>query len=82
MKHELGSTARDTITGFYGVITGRVNYLTGCDQYLVQPKTKSENEFVEARWFDENRIDILGGIEKVKIDTSTAQGACGAAPIK
>ncbi len=55
---ELGSRVRDQITGFEGVVTGRVEYLTGCAQYLVQPAVKKDSgEWIDARWLDEDRLD-------------------------
>lgn len=51
----LGKTVKDQITGFEGVVTGRVEYLTGCAQLLVQPKVKESGDFAESRWFDETR---------------------------
>ncbi|EPN30018.1 hypothetical protein A245_46208, partial [Pseudomonas syringae pv. actinidiae ICMP 19096] len=38
---ELGKKARDKISGFEGVITGRAQYLTGCDQYVLSPAAKN-----------------------------------------
>ena len=54
-QFELGAFARDRVTGFEGVIIGRVEYLTGCVQYSVAPKAKN-NEFKESQWFDESRL--------------------------
>lgn len=58
---ELGQKAEDKITGFYGTITGRSQFLTGCDQYcLAPPITPGANEIKQSEWFDEGRIKILG----------------------
>ena len=35
---ELGSTVQDRISGLTGVVTARVEYLTGCTQYGITPK--------------------------------------------
>ena len=44
MKNTLmGLTATDRITGFKGYIIGVVAYVTGCDQYLLQPKMKKNH---------------------------------------
>lgn len=58
METKLGVTAKDTITGFEGVVLGRCEYVTGCNQVLIQPKLDSEQKFVESRWFDEDRIEV------------------------
>lgn len=53
--NNLGKTGKDLVTGFEGTIVGVVSYLTGCSQYLLQPKTK-DGDFKEAKWFDEGRV--------------------------
>lgn len=55
---ELGTWARDIITGFEGIIIGKVTYITGCDQYLLQPKVK-DGAHVESRWIDEGRLQVV-----------------------
>ncbi len=49
---------KDKITGFVGIIIGHADYMTGCDQYLVQPacKVKEKGTRPEAEWFDEARL--------------------------
>lgn len=54
-----GQTLRDIVTGFVGIATGRVEYLTGCTQLLLQPKVDEKNSPGEARWFDEDRLELL-----------------------
>lgn len=58
MKFKLGQTVKDQVTGFSGVVTGTVQYLTGCKQALVQPPCKSKNDFVSSIWFDEDRLTV------------------------
>jgi hypothetical protein len=72
---ELGQKAEDKITGFYGVITGRAQYLTGCDQYCLQPPIRPDiNEIIKPEWFDEGRIRILAkGITAAEV-TGPAPG--------
>ncbi len=59
----LGQGVRDLITDFEGLAIGRVEYLTGCVQVLVQPpagdrRDGSGREWVESRWFDEPRLRV------------------------
>jgi hypothetical protein len=54
----LGVEVRDRVTGFKGRVTGRADYISGCNQYLVQPDTKKDGDFVEGRWFDEHRLEV------------------------
>lgn len=56
---ELGKKGRDKISGFEGVITGRAQYLTGCDQYVLQPPIRN-GEMQKSEWFDEGRIEVTG----------------------
>ena len=61
MKNEnLGKTGTDRITGFKGIITGYVEYLTGCNQFLLVPKCDKgkDNNKPDGHWFDDNRIDF------------------------
>lgn len=54
---ELGYEVKDKITGFKGTVTGRAQYVTGCDQYLVTPKSKGVT-FADSSWIDEGRLII------------------------
>lgn len=78
---KLGQKAKDKVTGFSGRITGRTTYLTGCDQYLIQPTAKSEGEFQDARWFDEQRLSVFDETDVLTLENQRA-GADVAAPIK
>jgi hypothetical protein len=64
-----GKKAKDKITGFTGIITARVEYLTGCTQYGITPPMKEgEKEAPRADYFDEGRIEILGeGIQASEV---------------
>lgn len=61
MKKELGQTVEDQITGFTGVVTGRVEYISGCNQVLVTPKIGKDGSIRSAEWFDEQRVLIKSG---------------------
>ncbi len=66
----LGKKAKDKITGFSGIITGRAQYLYGCDQYCIVPPAK-DGEIKGGEWFDEGRIEVTGdGVnpEDVRVD--------------
>jgi hypothetical protein len=51
----LGIEVKDVITGLKGVITARASYITGCDQYLVQPQGDGKN-YPDATWIYEERL--------------------------
>lgn len=55
----LGLKAKDKITGFEGILTGRAQYLYGCDQYCIVPPAR-DGKVGEVQWFDEGRIEITG----------------------
>lgn len=57
---ELGQKAKDKITGFQGTLTGRTQWLTGCDQYCLVPPVDKDGKVGDSVWFDEGRIEILG----------------------
>ena len=56
---ELGQKAKDKVTGFEDIIVGRIEYLTGCDQYGLAPPAK-DGKTNDTQWFDEGRIVITG----------------------
>jgi hypothetical protein len=67
---KLGQKARDKVTGFEGIIVGRIEYLYGCDQYGLSPEAK-DGKINDTMYFDEGRIEILGrGIlpEEVQVE--------------
>ena len=81
---KLGSKVKDKITGFTGIITGKAEYLTGCNQYVVQPQCSKDNKgsYPEAQWFDEGRLTFIAksmNKEDVKADEN---GSDYVAPIK
>lgn len=80
-KFKLGIEAKDKITGFRGFITGHAEYLTGCDQYIVQPPVMP-GEYIEGHWFDEGRLEMIREAftpDDVKADKN---GCDYSAPIK
>lgn len=67
---KLGSKAKDKVTGFTGIIIGRIDYLFGCTQYGLSPEAK-DGKIIDTSWFDEGRIEIVGiGInpEEVRVE--------------
>lgn len=75
----LGDTYTDRITGFRGVCTGYVTYLTGCNQALLVPRAR-DGGLVEAQWFDEQRLDHDDTVQTVYVDNSKSTGPDKAAP--
>lgn len=75
---QLGKEVQEKITGFRGILTGVASYITGCDQYYVQPPLK-DGSFVEGRWFDEGRLEVIGeGIAAESVQA--AENGCDTPP--
>ena len=55
----LGYTVKCEITGFTGVVTGEINYLYGCRQVAITPKSSEhESKMADAHWIDRARVII------------------------
>lgn len=80
---KLGIEVKDKITGFTGVITGLANYITGCDQYLVQPQGEGD-KYPDSRWIDEGRLSPTEKGTLIELDDVKAEknGCDVSAPIK
>jgi len=78
---ELGKKARDKITGIEGIITGRAQYIYGCDQYCLVPRVKEDGKRPETEWFDEGRIEVTGdGIAPASVQVKDPGGPARDAP--
>lgn len=79
MAIELGRMVRDRITGFRGVVTGYVRYISGCNQALVVPKVKDDGSLPDAIWFDEQRL-VDEGMPTVTLENEAHPGPDMPAP--
>lgn len=68
MNIKLGVTARDKVTKFKGIVTGKCEYLTGCKQSLLVPQVKEDGGYVEGHWFDNDRLEIVEEVAPIVID--------------
>lgn len=75
----LGKKYKDKITGFAGVATGYVTYISGCNQVLVAPSVDAEGKPRDSHWFDEQRLDEQDG-DAIVLDNSTTPGPDKQAP--
>lgn len=59
---KFGKKGKDKITGFEGIIIGKIDYLFGCRQYGIAPQNfdKEKGKRADTEWFDEGRIEIVG----------------------
>mgnify|MGYP001559567358 CR=1 FL=1 len=74
----LGKTVKDAITGFVGVVTGHVEYLTGCNQCLVQPGVTLDGSWTESQWIDDHRLSVVS--ETAPVLSAQGSGSDKAAP--
>jgi len=80
-KITMGCEARDTITGFAGIVTGAAQYITGCDQYLLKPKVDDKGAYVEGHWFDHGRLECVGkGVAAKEVQSEKPGGPQSDAP--
>ncbi|MDO8972182.1 MAG: hypothetical protein Q7U74_15920 [Saprospiraceae bacterium] len=78
---ELGQKAKDKITGFEGIITGRASYLYGCDQYVLSPAVDEKGLIIKGEWFDEGRLEITGtGVNAADVQVEKRGGPNRDAP--
>ena len=78
---KMGANVQDKITGFEGIVTGACSYISGCDQYLVQPKVDEKGSPRDGKWFDDQRLTVLDG-DPVTLDNSNGNGPDMVAPVK
>lgn len=74
---KLGLTYRDRITGFAGVATGYVQYITGCNQMLLAPPA-TDGVMKDSQWLDEQRLEEMGALP-IELDNGDTPG-CDRAP--
>lgn len=55
----LGLKAKDKVSGYTGIITGVVEYLTGNKSFELTQSVAPGGEYKEGVWFDVNRIEII-----------------------
>lgn len=71
----LGVEARDKVTGFSGIVTSRVDYITGCSQFALQPRYDPEKDLKTALYFDGPRLEVIGeGIPPGAVSETTDPG--------
>jgi hypothetical protein len=77
----LGAEYKDIITQFSGIATGRVQYITGCDQALIHPACK-DGDYKDPRWFDVQRLIRINAFNDPITLDNAVNGFDVAAPIK
>lgn len=76
---ELGDIARDTITGFEGVVIGKTNWLHNCTTITLQPKKlKDDGSPQESKMFDAPQLELVES--KVQATTPATKRTGGSKP--
>lgn len=55
----LGDRAKDKITGFTGICTGRFLYLNGCVRIELQPEKLKDGAMQDGRIIDEAQLELV-----------------------
>lgn len=55
----LGDVAKDTITGFTGVVVAETKWLHGCVRLTLQPKELKDGKPIEGLTFDEPQLELI-----------------------
>lgn len=58
-KIELGSKARDRVTGVTGTVIARSEWLYGCRRYVLQPTELKDGRPVDTCHFDEDALEVI-----------------------
>ena len=62
---KLGDKAKDSVTGFTGIITAKTTFLHGCVRFGVQSAELKDGVPTATQWFDEPQL-VLVETEAVK----------------
>ena len=57
---KLGDLAKDTITGFEGVVIAITEWLHGCRRMTLQPKALKDGSPIASATFDEPQLELIG----------------------
>ncbi len=65
-KYELGQKLKCKVTGFTGVVMGRLQYFNGCIQYdLRRPVDPKTGEHRDGRWIDEEQLNPVKSSKRI-----------------
>ena len=77
-----GDIVRDAVTKYEGVVSGIIDYWTGCNQALVIPtKLSKDDKRPSGEWFDIERLEKIGVHSGLpNLASQQAAGRSGGAP--
>ena len=74
-KFQRGVYLHDIVTGIKGIVVCRMDSLTGCNQYFLQPVVDDKGQHVDGHWYDEHSLeyDPARLDQKIDLDRATEQ---------
>lgn len=79
MHPSIGRKVKDIVTGFMGIVLGRCEYISGCNQLLVHPGLGPDGAMRESLWMDEQRLEFVYS-SRVVLDNGASPGFDKEAP--
>ena len=72
---QLGDIAKDTVTGFEGVVIGITQWLYGCRRISIQPRELKDGKPIEHVSFDEPQVEVIrqGAVASVETQPAIAR---------
>ncbi len=58
---KLGDLARDTITGYRGIVVARTEWLNGCWRYTLQARELKDGKPIDSQVFDVEQLELVTG---------------------
>lgn len=55
---QLGDQAKDSISGFSGIVVAVTTWLNGCRRITIQPQALHEGKPIDSQTFDENQVVV------------------------
>lgn len=76
---ELGDVARDTVSGFEGVVMAETKWLHGCRRLMLQPRALHDGKPIEGHSFDEPQCVL---VERASVPGSSDTGGPRPEPVR
>lgn len=58
-KISLGDKARDTISGFEGIVVAITNWLNGCQRITIAPQKIHDGKVIDSHTFDAEQVAVV-----------------------
>ena len=56
---KIGQKVRDRVTDFTGIIVAHCTYISGCDQFQIQPEVSDNGFWIDPLWLDGARLEVV-----------------------